>query len=62
MHEVDLADELNEAAELFVLAIYARNELILLVVIVEMKLIKFDLAGCDRCIKLQGLASIVRGP
>ena len=36
MHEVDLADEFYEAAELLVLAINARNELILLVVIVEM--------------------------
>ena len=36
MHEIYLADELYEAAELLVLAIYARYELILLVVIVEM--------------------------
>ena len=62
MHEVYLANELYEAAELLILVINARNELILLIVIVEMKLIKFDLTGCDRCIKLQGLASIVRGP
>ena len=62
MHEVDFTYELDEAAELLVLAIDALHKLVLLEVIVEMKLIKFDLTCCNRSIKLKGLASIVWGP
>ena len=62
MHEVNLADELNEFAKLLVLAINALHKLVLLKVIVEVELIKFDLTCCDGSVQLQGLASIVRRP